>query len=119
MVAPTYVPDRGDAVWMMFSPQAVHEQGGRRPAIVLSPASSNDFSSLAFVVPVTSRAKGYAFEVPIPVGLPIQGVALVDHMRSMDWRARDTAFIAKMPDGIIKEILGKLAALLPGIRPKV
>lgn len=119
MVAPTYIPDRGDAVWMMFSPQTGHEQGGRRPAIILSPASSNDFSSLAFVVPLTSRAKGYAFEVPIPNGLPVRGVALVDHLKSMDWRARDTSFIAKIPEPVIKEILGKLAALLPGIHPRV
>jgi mRNA interferase MazF len=30
-------PDRGDLVWLDFSPQAGHEQAERRPAIVLSP----------------------------------------------------------------------------------
>jgi mRNA interferase MazF len=118
MVASTYIPDRGDAVWMTFSPQAGHEQAGRRPAIVLSPARSNEFSSLAFVVPISSRSKGYAFDVAIPSGLPSHGVALVDHMKSMDWRARDIEFIGKLPEAVIQEILARLAALLPGIRPK-
>ncbi|MDE2722187.1 MAG: mRNA-degrading endonuclease, partial [Gemmatimonadota bacterium] len=32
MVTPNaYVPQRGDAVWINFNPQAGHEQAGRRP----------------------------------------------------------------------------------------
>ncbi|MCI0342151.1 MAG: type II toxin-antitoxin system PemK/MazF family toxin, partial [Planctomycetales bacterium] len=38
---PAFVPDRGDIVWLDFSPQSGHEQAGHRPALVLSPASYN------------------------------------------------------------------------------
>ena len=61
-----YVPDRGDAVWLHFDPQSGHEQRGRRPALVLSPASYNGKVGLAILCPVTSRAKGYPFEVARP-----------------------------------------------------
>ena len=37
-----YAPDRGDVVWLQFTPQAGHEQAGRRPAVTLSPRNYNE-----------------------------------------------------------------------------
>lgn len=59
----SYVPDRGDIVWLQFNPQAGHEQAGHRPALVLSPASYNRRSGLMLCCPMTSQRKGYPFEV--------------------------------------------------------
>ena len=77
-----YVPDRGDAVWLDFDPQAGHEQAGRRPAIVLSPAGYNRKVGLAIFCPVTTRIKGYPFEVVIPEGLKISGAILADQVKN-------------------------------------
>ncbi|MDD5092698.1 MAG: type II toxin-antitoxin system PemK/MazF family toxin, partial [Candidatus Wallbacteria bacterium] len=42
MVKPrNFVPDRGDVVWLSLDPREGHEQAGRRPAVVLSPAVYN------------------------------------------------------------------------------
>ena len=73
------VPDRGDLVWLNFTPQAGHEQAGSSslrsdPAVVLSPRAYNSRAGLAVVVPVTTRPKGRPFEVPLPPGLPVRGV---------------------------------------------
>ena len=84
MVSESYSPDRGDIVWLNFNPQAGHEQAGRRPALVLSPKSYNDRTGLALLCPVTTAAKGYLFEVPLPPGGSIAGVALSDHIKSLD-----------------------------------
>ncbi len=65
-----YVPRRGDIVWLSFTPQAGHEQAGRRPALVLSPSTYNRKVGLALFCPITSRVKGYPFEVTVPRGLP-------------------------------------------------
>lgn len=111
MVAP-YVPDRGDAVWLHFDPRSGHEQGGRRPALVLSPASYNGKVGLAILCPVTSRAKGYPFEVTLPDGAGVDGVVLADQVKSLDWRARQAELIGPMPEGVTAEVLGKLGALL-------
>jgi mRNA interferase MazF len=62
-MARLYVPARGDAVWITFTPEAGHEQAGRRPALILSPASYNGKVGLAIVCPTTSQVKGYPFEV--------------------------------------------------------
>jgi mRNA-degrading endonuclease toxin of MazEF toxin-antitoxin module len=63
-----YVPERGGAVCIQFNSQAGHEQAGRRPALVLSPAAYNGKVGLAILCPVTSQEKGYPFEVRIPEG---------------------------------------------------
>ncbi len=108
----TYVPDRGDAVWITLNPQAGHEQAGRRPAVVLSPASYNDRVGLAILCPVTSQVKAYPFEVLIPAGLPLKGAILSDQVKNLDWRIRNAELICSLPDATISEVLQKLETLL-------
>ncbi|MCK7461432.1 MAG: type II toxin-antitoxin system PemK/MazF family toxin [Sphingobacterium sp.] len=58
-------------VWLTFSPTAGHEQSGRRPALVLSPAAYNARVGLAICCPITNHVKGYPFEVELPTGLAV------------------------------------------------
>jgi mRNA interferase MazF len=106
------VPERGDLVWLTFHPQAGHEQAGRRPAVVLSPAAYNGKVGLALLCPITSRTKGYPFEVPLPNGSPVHGVVLADQIKSLDWRARRAERMGTLPGRLVAEILGKLGLLL-------
>ena len=108
----TYVPDRGDAVWLTFDQQAGHEQAGRRPAVVLSPKTYNAKSGLALFCPVTSQVKGYPFEVLLPDGLPVTGAVISDHLRSLDWKARRASRICRIPHETINEVLGKIQTLM-------
>jgi mRNA interferase MazF len=88
-----FVPDRGDAIWLTLSPQAGHEQAGRRPAVVLSPKAYNQKAGLAIVCPITQQVKGYPFEVIIPGSLAVTGAILSDQVTSLDWRARQAVLI--------------------------
>ena len=107
-----YIPRRGDLVWVNFSPQAGHEQAGRRPAIVLSPDSYNVKIGLALICPVTSRIKGFPFEVLLPPGLPVSGVILADQIRSLDWRERRAELICSLPGEFVHHALHKASLLL-------
>ena len=107
-----YVPERGDFVWVTFTPQAGHEQAGRRPALVLTPSSYNGRSGLALVCPITNQIKGYPFEAAIPDGLAVTGVVLADHVRSIDWRSRRIAFECAAPDDLLNDVLRKTRTLL-------
>lgn len=107
-----YIPERGDAVWLVFNPQAGHEQAGRWPAIVLSPASYNGRVGLAILCPITSQIKGYPFEVVLPAGLAVMGAILSDQVKSLDWRARHASFICTLPPAIVATVLQKLNTLL-------
>ncbi len=107
-----YIPDRGDVVWLDFNPQAGHEQAGKRPAFVLSPAAYNQKVGLALLCPVTNQIKGYPFEVDIPENLKVTGTVLADQIKSLDWRARNAKFICKLPDEIAEQVLKKAITLL-------
>jgi mRNA interferase MazF len=108
---PSYIPDRGDIVWVSFNPQKGREQANKRPAIVVSPEVYNRKSSLALMCPITSRMKSYPFEVTIKER-KIAGVALVDQIRSLDWQARKVKFIERAKPGILFKIQEKILILL-------
>jgi mRNA interferase MazF len=112
VVARAYVPDAGDLVWLDFTPQAGREQVGRRPAVVLSPRTYNEKTSLAVVCPITSHGKGYPFEVSVPPGQRIGGVILSDHLKNLDWRQRQAQKAGKIPRAILEQVRGRIAVLL-------
>lgn len=112
MVRRRYVPDRGDVVWLIFSPAVGHEQTGRRPAVVISPAAYNRRVGWGLFCPITAQEKGYPFEVHLPSGLPIGGVVLSDHVKNLDWRARRATLACRLPGDVVGEVLGKLGALI-------
>ena len=107
-----YVPDRGDVVKLDFDPQSGHEQAGRRPALVLSPASYNGKVGLAIVLPITGQAKGYPYEVKIPRGNKVTGVVLSDQVKSVDWRTRKAALFDRLPESLVAEAVENTLTLL-------
>ncbi len=107
-----YVPERGHVVWLNFTPQSGHEQAGKRPAFVVSPATYNKKVGLALFCPITSQIKGYPFEVIIPAGNKILGVILSDQVKSLDWHARNAKYIQKLPLNVSEEVISKLATLI-------
>ncbi len=108
----SYIPSKGDVVWLEFSPQAGHEQTGHRPALCISPKEYNEKVGLAIFCPITSQNKGYPFEVQLPESTEITGVILSDHVKNFDWKARKAKFICTLPNKYLHEVLGKLRALL-------
>jgi len=112
VVARASAPDRGDVVWVSLNPQAGHEQGGRRPAVVLSPAGYNAKVGLALLCPITSQVKGYPFEVPLPEGMPVSGVVLADQVKSLDWTARKAEIVGRAPHSVVSQVLERLNMLL-------
>ena len=89
----SYVPDAGDIVWLEFSPQVGREQMGHRPALVLSPASYNSKTNLMLCCPLSTKIKGYPFEVLI--GEDQSSVVLADQIKSLDWKVRNAKLKSK------------------------
>ena len=77
-----------------------------------SPKIYNQKSGLALVCPVTNQAKGYPFEVTVPIGHGVTGVILADHVRSVDWKARQAEELGRCSDEVVNEVLARLAPLL-------
>jgi mRNA interferase MazF len=111
LVDPKYIPRKGDLLWLNFTPQTGHEQAGKRPVIVLSPLEYNKKTSLMIVCPITSKVKGYPFEVPVRAH-QIEGVVLSDQVKSLDWRTRKVSFIEKASTEILEDVQEKLLLLI-------
>jgi mRNA interferase MazF len=107
-----YCPEAGDLVWIDLNPTLGHEQSGHRPAIVLTPRQYNVRSGLCIICPITSRARGYPFEVPIPDGHGISGTILVDQIRSVSWEERYVKISGAAAVNLLDEVRERLAALL-------
>ena len=106
-----YVPEAGDISWIDFDPQAGREQGRRRPALVLTDHAYNHASGLVVVCPLTSKRKPYPFALPVTVD-KVEGAVLVDHLKSMDWEARNIAFHSKADPTLLNKVRAYIAVLL-------
>ena len=111
MTRKSFVPERGDIVWLDFTPQTGHEQAGHRPALVLSPKIYNRRTGMMLCCPLTTRIKGYPFEVLIE-SRNTSGVALADQIKSLDWKARNAIYKDRAHPQAIEEVLAKARALL-------
>lgn len=107
-----YVPDAGHIVKVDLDPRVGHEQGGWRPALVLSPRSYNGKTGLAVMVPITNQLKGYPFEVLLPDGGKTTGVILADAIRSLDWRTRNARYAETAPLEVLRGVQIRLMELL-------
>ena len=111
-----YQPDRGDLVYLDFTPHAGTEQAGRRPALVLSPRSFNIATRLAAVCPITNTVTGSRFEIPLPRRSKLTGVILSHQFRTIDWIARNAQFRGRADEDLLWEVLGRIEAILSGGR---
>ncbi|MBU0459008.1 endoribonuclease MazF [Patescibacteria group bacterium] len=107
-----YVPSQGDIVFVQLDPQVGKEQRGRRPAVVISPKSYNKKVGLSLMCPITSRVKGYPFEVVLPPNAKTHGVIMVDQIKSQDWKARNTRFVEKLSDEALNNVIYQLMVLI-------
>jgi mRNA interferase MazF len=106
------VPERGDIIRLQLAPRTGSEQAGQRPAMVISPLAYNQVSKLILICPITSRSKGWPFEVKLPEQMQTYGVVLADQLRTVDCSARAASFLEKAPLELIDEVLSKLETLV-------
>ncbi len=111
MVNKVYTPDRADIVWINLNPNLGRDQSNHRPALVISPKAYNKKTGLMIVCPLTSKIKGYPFEVSIKK-MEEESAVLVDQIRTLDWQERGVRFWCKAPNGVLEEVQAKLSVLL-------
>ena len=109
-----FVPRSGDIVWLTLDNKKGHEQSGRRPFLVLSSERFNAATSLLAGCPITSRAKGFPFEVPLNAS-EVKGVVLAHQVQVVDWRARRAA-PAGIADAAAQHRTRMLVAALIGVK---
>ena len=104
-------PLRSGIYKVSLDPTRGHEQRGYRPVVIISPDTYNSTSNLVLICPITSKQKGYPFEVQCE-GKKIHGVILVDQIRALDYRTRKLSFVEKLGTVTMQEVREKLVALI-------
>lgn len=108
--------DRGEIWLVSLDPTTGHEQSGKRPVLVVSPASFNEVTRLPVVVPVTSGgqfARNAGFAVSLEgAGTKTMGIIRCDQPRTIDMGARNGKRLERIPDSIINEVLARLETIL-------
>lgn len=108
----SYCPDADEIIKINFDPSAGREMDARHWALVLSPIDYNQKAQLCVLCPITTKAKGYPFEVPLPNGHQVKGVVLADQVKSMSWDVRKAEYICKSPADLAAQVRGMIKALL-------
>ena len=104
---------RGDVYLVSLDPTEGHEQRGRRPVLVVSPAEFNDATKLPVILPITTGgefARRIGFAVPIS-GAKTTGFVRCDQPRVLDLNARIGRKVDTLPQGLIDEVLAKVITI--------
>jgi mRNA-degrading endonuclease toxin of MazEF toxin-antitoxin module len=106
---------RGDIYLVSLDPTLGHEQQGTRPVLIVSPDRFNSVTGVPIVVPITSggafvRNAGFAVSLS-GAGTRTTGVIRCDQPRPLDLAARHGRRLESVPQGIIDDVLARLATL--------
>lgn len=107
-----YIPKQGDIIYMDFNPTKGHEQKGKRPAIVISNNSFNDFTKMVIVCPITSNVKDFPTHYLLEDTIKVYGSVLCEHIRSIDYEARKLEFVEKASDNDLISIISLMNACI-------
>lgn len=110
-MASSYVPDRGDYIWLDFEPSTGKEIGKYRPAFVLSSKLMNSRTGLIICCPISTSIRGGSTELPIE-GLEKPSVIATNLIYTFSWKERRAKFIKKSEAHVLKEVLYKLLPLI-------
>jgi mRNA interferase MazF len=105
-------PSPGSIVLMDFSPALGSEQGGLRPALVVSQDEMHEMTRRAIVCPITRNIQPWPTKVFLPSGLAAEGAVLVDQVRSVDRGARILRKLGQAPEAVLLQVRRKLVALM-------
>jgi mRNA interferase MazF len=100
-----YIPEQGDIINLEFDPQAGHEQKGKRPAIVVSNSTYNNFTKMAMVCPITNTNRDFPLHVVLDDRTTTTGVIMCEQVKALDMMARNATFKEKSPQDIIEEVV--------------
>jgi mRNA interferase MazF len=110
---------QGKIIWLDFDPQIGYgtvteplcgegsplTQKGRRPALVISNETFNNYSKLAIVCPITNTDKNHPFHVKLNEKTKTKGAILCDQIRTLDITARNYEYIENIPDDILVDVI--------------
>ena len=106
-----YTPQKGDLVILSFSPQAGHEQQGRRPALIISNTAFNERMGLAIACPITNTNRHSPFHIAVDSD-KLTGFIMTEQVKSIDYQARKIQLVEKAKTSTMNQVLGIVESVI-------
>jgi mRNA interferase ChpB len=107
--------ERGEIWLTSLDPTTGHEQRGKRPVLVITPAAFNRLTGVPVILPITSKgnfARIAGFSVSLDdAGTKTTGVVRCDQPRAVDLKARGARKLETAPTHVVEEVLARLSPL--------
>jgi mRNA interferase MazF len=100
----SYEPKQGDIILLEFDPQAGHEQKGKRPALIISNNTYNNFLNIALVCPITRTDRKFPLHVKLDSNLNTTGFIMCEQVKALDIKARNAVFFERVSRETIDEV---------------
>ena len=100
------VPVQGDIIKINLNPKKGHEQQGYRPYICLSNKIISDIANIAVFAPISNTKRQYPLYIPLKE-TETTGAVLLDQLVTIDYNAREFAFVEAVPPEVIQDLLEK------------
>lgn len=104
----SYKPQQGDIIYLDLSPQAGHEQAGRRPALVVSKDSFFNFTRIALVCAITNTDNGFPLHIPLDGRTQTAGFIECEQCKSLDITARNASYQEPLPADILSAVIDRI-----------
>lgn len=106
---------QGEIYLCDMEPVRGHEQGGKRPVLIISSDAFNERTGLPVVFPITTgggfaRRRGFALELPL--GGKITGIIRCDQPRTLDLDARRAVCVERLDEVTLNEVLERYYAIV-------
>jgi len=98
-------PKKATSSRFLSTPQAGHEQKGRRPALIISNFLFNQATGLAIACPIRNTDRRIPFHLPVPTTSSLTGFVMVEQVKSIDYRARNARFVEKGPSEFVENVI--------------
>jgi len=92
----SYIPKKGDLVWVNFDPSSGKEIQKRRPGLVISRYEFNRSTLFAVICPITSTIRNHPTRYTLPDDLDISGQIVISQLKSLDFKVRKIDFVEKL-----------------------
>lgn len=93
----SYIPKKGDIVWIDFDLSAGKEIQKRRLGLVVSRYEFNRKTMFAVICPITSTIKNLPTRYSLPEDLDINGQVIISQLKSLDFKERKLKKIENLP----------------------
>lgn len=103
------VIQQGSIVLVDFDPSLGNEQKGKRPALVVSKGSFQEFTNgLLIALPITSKdSEGFPLHVVLDKRTKTQGEIMIEQPKTLDSKIRKITMLESLPEDILKTVLKK------------